>query len=88
MSIIEAMHSGLPVIGSDLPGIAELVDETNGWLIPAKQPGKLEEELHKIINAKDSYRQKGLISKNKVMRLCSFENFISGYKSIYAGEEI
>jgi len=86
MSIIEAMHSGLPIIGSNLPGIAELVDDANGWLIPAKQPLQLEEELHIIIDSSASYAQKGRNSRKRVKELCSFANFIIGYKSLYAGD--
>ncbi len=86
MCIIEAMHATLPIIGSDIPSIAELVDNTNGWLIPSEQPLQLESELHKIINAKDSYRQKGLNGKNKARNICSYESFIHGYKSLYTGD--
>lgn len=83
MSIIEAMHFSLPVIGSDLPGIAELVDISNGWLISPNQPEKLEAELHLIIDTKDTFLQKGQISKMKVKELCSYDDFIKGYIALY-----
>lgn len=35
ISVIEALRSGLPVLGSDLPGMRELIDDgQQGWLFP------------------------------------------------------
>jgi glycosyltransferase involved in cell wall biosynthesis len=83
LGIIEAMTSGLPIIVSDLPMLRELVDSSNGWLIPANDLDRLETELHNILDAKDSYRQKGIQSKIKAEELCSYENFLRGYLSLY-----
>ena len=87
MSIIEAMFAGLPVIGSDIPSIAELVDNETGWLIPSGQMETLVTELHKIIDARDSYKQKGEQGRNKVRELCSYDNFQSGYLSLYRSKK-
>lgn len=39
VSIMEAMSYGLPVIATDVGGVAELVDDgVNGWLLPADFP--------------------------------------------------
>ena len=86
LSIIEAMYAALPVICSRIPSNAELVDDSNGWLIHLEQPKVLEAELHNIIDAKDSYRQKGESGKSKAMELCSYENFIAAYLEIYNGD--
>lgn len=83
MSIIEAMYSGLPIIASDIPTIAELVDSTNGWLIPSQQTDKLESELNKIIDNKNSYGQKGQVGRSKIREICSYENFTMAYLSLY-----
>lgn len=86
VSIIEAMYAGLPIIGSDIPPIAELVDETCGWLLKPHQLDILISELHKIIDARDCYKVKGETGRKKIRELCSYENFLSAYLSIYRNE--
>jgi glycosyltransferase involved in cell wall biosynthesis len=85
LSIIEAMFAGLPVLASDIPANAELVGEENGWLVPAEKKQALEDTLNKIIDARDSYVQKGMRGKMKAKELCSYENFIREYLKIYRG---
>jgi len=87
ISIIEAMYAGLPIIGSDIPPIAELVDITCGWLIKPHQLDLLTSELHKIIDARDCYQEKGETGRKKIRELCSYENFLSGYLSLYRREQ-
>ncbi len=86
MSVIEAMLAGLPVIGSDIPTIAELVDGHTGWLIPAGQPERLEKDLHKILDNRGSFSQKGQAGRQKARELCSYENFRQGYLALYKGD--
>jgi glycosyltransferase involved in cell wall biosynthesis len=54
--VLEAMASGLAVVGSDIPGIRELVqDGRTGWIVP---PGKLDilvEILKTLIYGKNNY---------------------------------
>ncbi len=87
MSIIEAMYAGLPIIGADIPTIAELVDSDNGWLIPSRRADILETKLHSIIDDKNSYGQKGQVSRTKIQELCSYEKFTTAYLSLYRYNE-
>lgn len=83
MSVIEAMYAGLPIIGSDIPPLTELVDADCGWLIPPAQMEILVSELHKIIDARDCYKEKGEAARKKIRELCSYEKFVSDYLSLY-----
>jgi glycosyltransferase involved in cell wall biosynthesis len=83
MSVIEAMFAGLPVLASDIPANAELVDETTGWLVPAHQRDALVIALNKIIDARVSFVQKGFNGKKKAKELCSYDNFIREHLRIY-----
>jgi glycosyltransferase involved in cell wall biosynthesis len=38
LSLLQAMHAGLPCIVSDLPGNREWVESAGGWLVPAGEP--------------------------------------------------
>ncbi len=49
-SVMEAMASGLAVVGTDVNGIAELVDhERTGLLVPARRPDLLADGLSRLI---------------------------------------
>ncbi|MDP9043033.1 MAG: glycosyltransferase family 4 protein, partial [Bacteroidota bacterium] len=50
MIIIEAMTYGLAVIGSDIGGIPELLNEGRGYLFDALKPGTLPELIEKLNN--------------------------------------
>ncbi len=51
VAVIEAMAMGLPVIGTNLGGIPELIqDNKNGLLVPPGDVGQLVEALMKLVN--------------------------------------
>jgi len=50
MTLIEAMASGLPVITSDLPGPASLVEQgATGWIVPAGAAAALAAALDRLV---------------------------------------
>jgi teichuronic acid biosynthesis glycosyltransferase TuaC len=50
IALLEAMMYRLPIVASNLPGIAELLSEPplNRWLVPADQPQALANALHRL----------------------------------------
>lgn len=54
-SVIEALQVGLPVVGSDLPGINEMVEhDRNGWLARVGDVDAWREALHRIADQPES----------------------------------
>lgn len=53
LAIIEAMAHGLPVIGVNMRGIPELIDETNGMIVTPDNPQKLAESVISLIKNKN-----------------------------------
>ena len=45
VAVMEALALGLPVVGTDVGGMAEAVDATNGLLVPARDPQALADAL-------------------------------------------
>lgn len=51
--VIDAYISGLPVIASDWNFNKELIDESTGWIIPAKNEDALYESMHSVLHSKN-----------------------------------
>ena len=59
-SILEAMAAGLPVIASDVGGVAELVaDGETGLLVPPADPARLAEALERLLQDRSLRRRLG-----------------------------
>jgi glycosyltransferase involved in cell wall biosynthesis len=71
MTVIESFFLGVPVIGSDIGGIPELINKKNGFIF---QPGKIDHLIEKIDEALNLNSQDyTLLSDNA--KLFAKENF-------------
>lgn len=84
-SIIEAMSSGLPVIGSAIPSIKELVNNDTGYLV-ALDDDKALEEL--FLQHADDFSQayaKGKQAAKCIKQLCNYQAMVAAYEEVYRG---
>jgi len=86
-SIIEAMASGLAVIGSDIPAIAELVSEQSGWLVPLERIDLLEETFVQVANNPQAAFDKGQLAAQSIKGICSYAAMVAAYRALYLGGE-
>lgn len=77
---IEAMAMGLPVIACNIGGPTHFVNESNGMLIPPKDPIALAKAMEKMMKNKESYK------KDNIAKYC-YDNF-SSYKVALQLEKI
>lgn len=84
-SIIEAMHAGLPVIGSSIPSIMELVSEDVGWLVPLDDEAAYLATLQAVANDPATILKKGQKAREKVQLLCDYDTMVKAYRSLYEG---
>ena len=65
--ILEAFACGLPVVSTNVGGIAEIVDESNGILVPPHDSEKLADAMRKMLQSFKSYNantlREGIIKK-------------------------
>jgi len=65
-TLLESMAAGLPVIATAVGGSVEVVQEgVTGYLVPAKDPAKMAEALHKLI---DNLAERDAMAKQAVQR--------------------
>ncbi len=88
LSIIEAMKAGLPVIGSSLPSICELVDSDSGWLVPLDDEAALLDTLQDISKHPDQIVRKGAIARLRIDRLSDYSAMVDSYRNLYEQDEL
>ena len=81
--IIEAMATATPVIGSDVGGIPEFIEDgVNGFLIAPGDEQALAEKLRWVLDNRDKARAMGHAGRDLVQRVFSTERYIKGYRDI------
>ena len=81
LSLLEAMSTGLPCIGSDIGGIREVL-EGAGRLIPPADPASLASEILLLLSDPELRRELGRRARRRAEEL-GLERMIAEYRSIY-----
>ena len=69
--IMEAMSSGLPIVSTDVVGIANFVTSDVGILIPSEDNETLESALKEIMRTKNKFSSEKI--RSKITNTCSYE---------------
>jgi glycosyltransferase involved in cell wall biosynthesis len=84
LSVLEAMACGTPVVGSDVPGIKDLVvNGENGLLVPARNPKMLAEALLTLLNEVELRKEMGRRARRVVVAEYSWDSVISKIEKVY-----
>lgn len=81
MAAVEAMAAGLPVVASEVPGLAEVVGEA-GLLVPAGDARALAEAIRRVAGDEDLARDLGSRGRARAS-MFSIESSAEGYRRIY-----
>ncbi len=84
-TVLEAMSSGLPIVATDAGGNAELVDGSNGFLVPPQDSEGLATAISRYVEDSALREQHARASRQRVMDKFSIERMVSDYRSLYAG---
>jgi glycosyltransferase involved in cell wall biosynthesis len=82
-SILEAQAMGLPVIGTSIRGICDLLEDGMGFLVPPKDPGSLARMMARVLDHPDEAQRVGAAAQRNVAKY-SIENILSAHDEIYA----
>lgn len=84
-AILEYMACGLPVVATAVGGNTELVDDTNGILVPAGNVEALSTALLKLAESPDLRQRMGDISRKRINEDYDWDKIMAQWQSYYGG---
>ena len=82
--LLEAMALGLPIVATDLPGIAEVVGRDGAaLLVPPKDPPALALAIDELLTLPERARRMGGVGRTRSERF-SVERTVAGVEAVYA----
>lgn len=83
-AILEAMSAGLPVVSTDVGGVAEAVEHRKtGFLVPPKEPRLLADALLCLIEHPEERKRMGMRSNERVKGKFTLQKMLSEVEKIY-----
>jgi glycosyltransferase involved in cell wall biosynthesis len=85
-AVIEAMAAGLPVVATNVGGIAELVEqERTGILVPSEDPESLASAVMNLMASPDRARALGRTARQKIEQY-SMSSMVARFEELYESE--
>ena len=83
-TVMEAMASGLPVVGTRVNGIAEVVDQgRTGYLVPPRRPDLLADALEQLVDHPERAEAFGQAGREHVAEHFALDRMISAKEDLY-----
>jgi glycosyltransferase involved in cell wall biosynthesis len=80
----EALLAGTPVIGSDVGGVPEIIEEgVTGLLVPPQAPRCLTSAIEILLRHPAEGQRMASAGREKAIRLFSLERMVSDYETLY-----
>lgn len=81
---LEAMSCGLPIVGTDIAGVREQVEDgVNGFVVPPSDNLALAEALERLLADPTLRLQMGKAGRERVQSCFSTDTYVSGVMSVY-----
>ncbi len=88
LSVLEAMASGLPVVGFEIGPMKELISRKEGILTQVNDSESLAESIKEILENNDLKEKMSFNTREKVVNRFSLNKMIKEYESIYNNTNI
>lgn len=83
-SVLEAMASGRPAIGTDTRGIADAIgSEESGWIVPKDDSRALAKAIREAASNPDEVKRRGTAARKRACAEFSLQRVIDAYDGLY-----
>lgn len=83
LTILEAMAASLPIVATAVGGTPEVVNDTCGRLVPARDPGAIAEALSALIDAPPLRAALGSAARQRVEAEFTLDRMVREYRDVY-----
>ena len=84
LALLEAMSSGKPCIGTDVPGIRDVIEHgKNGLLIPPQNPEAMATAIRTLIGSPNLRKSLGAAARQRILNNFTLEKDIGAHMEIY-----
>ena len=83
LSIIETFLNGKTIVATDIPGVNEIVNETNGLLVPVKNPNAMAQAIDKLAGEVKFREKLAMKARLDYESKYSYFSFINNYRQFY-----
>jgi glycosyltransferase involved in cell wall biosynthesis len=84
VTLMEAMASGLPVVATDVGGVASVVEDgVTGTLVPARDPRALANALETYVADESLRRRHGAAGHDRAVEHFSLDVMVASYVALY-----
>ncbi len=82
-SVLEAMSSGRPVIGTDTRGIADAITPDSGWVAEKNDPAALAAAIEEAATHPAETRRRGAVARERALAEYALPRIIDAYEELY-----
>lgn len=83
-SVLEAMAAGRPVVGTDVPGIRDVVvDGVTGFLVPPQSPEALASRIERLLADPVLRERMGVMGRERVVAEFSLDRMVARHADVY-----
>ncbi len=84
LAVLEAMASGLPIVASSVPGLAEILEDgRTARLVPPRDPVALADALSALLDRPEEAAQLGRVARHIALREYSLAKCVGAYEDLF-----